>query len=88
MKILLDTDILSAIMKQRPAALSSARQYLTQYGQFSFSIVTVYEILRGLKAKNAQTQIANFRLFYQRCEILAISRISGLMIANWLKTKA
>lgn len=52
----LDTDILSAIMRQHPVVLSKARPYLAEYGQFTLSIITRYEILRGLKARGASKQ--------------------------------
>ena len=62
---LLDTDTLSEVMKGRdPRAQRRARQYLARYGGFSFSIITRYEILRGLKAKGATRQVA---VFDERC---------------------
>ncbi len=57
---LLDTDILSAIMRKHPAAIRNARPYLEAHRQFTFSIITRYEILRGLFAKGAEKQIAAF----------------------------
>lgn len=63
---LLDTDTLSEIMKGRdPAVLGRAREYLTQFNSFAFSIITRYEILRGLKAKKATAQIEAFE---KRCQ--------------------
>jgi len=58
--VLLDTDILSAVMRQQPAAMSRARAYLAEQPHLSFSIITRYEILRGLYAKNATTQLTAF----------------------------
>lgn len=58
---LLDTDTLSEIMKGKNASIEQhAREYLKKYGRFRFSVITRYEILRGLKAKKAVRQIANF----------------------------
>ena len=58
---LLDTDTLSEVMKGRDANVrENARQYLTIFGAFTFSIITRYEILRGLKARNAVRQLARF----------------------------
>ena len=51
---LLDTDTLSEIMKGvDPSVQDHARRYLTIFGHFTFSIITRYEILRGLKARRA-----------------------------------
>ncbi len=46
---LLDTDILSEILKQRDDnVLQAARAYLDEWQRFTFSVLTRYEILRGL----------------------------------------
>ncbi len=70
---LLDTDILSAIMRRQPAALAKAQAYLAAHGRFTISIITRYEILRGLKTKNATTQLAAFEKFCAANEILPIN---------------
>lgn len=62
---LLDTDTLSEIMRGRDSNIvQKAREYLRTHGQFRISIITRYEILRGLKAKQASRQIT---LFEERC---------------------
>ena len=71
--MLIDTDILSAIMRKHPLALERARAYLTAYPQFSFSIITRYEILRGLMAKRAIKQLAQFNNFCAVNLILALT---------------
>jgi len=62
-RALLDTDTLSAVMRGLPPVLAKAREYLAEHGAFSFSIITRYEILRGLKAKNAVVQLQAFDQF-------------------------
>lgn len=57
---LLDTDILSAIMRKNRLATERARSYLELYQQFTFSVITRYEVLRGLLAKGATKQLATF----------------------------
>lgn len=58
---LLDTDTLSEIARGRDSNVQKhAQAYLTAFGQFTFSIITRYEILRGLKAKAATRQILAF----------------------------
>jgi tRNA(fMet)-specific endonuclease VapC len=44
--------------------VQQAGEYLRTYGSFTFSIITRYEILRGLEAKQAKRQIAAFE---RRC---------------------
>ena len=58
---LLDTDTLSEIMKGvDPSVQDNARRYLTVFRHFTFSMITRYEILRGLKARRATRQLARF----------------------------
>lgn len=38
--MVLDTDILSAVMRQTPAVTAKAKLYLAQHGRFTFSIIT------------------------------------------------
>ncbi|MCE2435610.1 MAG: type II toxin-antitoxin system VapC family toxin [Candidatus Latescibacteria bacterium] len=72
-KVILDTDILSAIMRRQSAVIPTARAYLREHHQFHFSIITQYEILRGLKAKDATRQTATFENFCSRNIILPLS---------------
>lgn len=72
-KVILDTDILSAIMRRQSAVIPTARNYLREHHQFHFSNITQYEILRGLKAKNATRQTATFENFCSRNIILPLS---------------
>ena len=72
-KLLLDTDMLSAIMRNNPAAVSKARAYLAEHDRFSFSIITRYEILRGLKAKQAARQAEAFERFCASSEVLYLT---------------
>lgn len=70
---LLDTDILSAIMRREPLAVARARSYLLARSRFTISIITRYEILCGLKAKKASTQLAKFEIFCASIEVLPIT---------------
>ena len=72
-KTLLDTDVLSGLMRKTPAALNRARTYLADYQQLTISLVTRFEILRGLKAKRASTQLTAFDSFCKNNEVLPIS---------------
>ena len=72
-KLLLDTDILSAIMRNVPSAVSRAHAYLTTHDRFAFSVITRYEILRGLKAKGAMRQIEAFGRFCAASETLYLT---------------
>jgi tRNA(fMet)-specific endonuclease VapC len=73
MKILLDSNTLSNMMRRHPAALKSAAEYLNSYPASTFSIITSYEILRGLKIKDAFKQLLVFESFSTASEILPIT---------------
>ncbi len=70
---LLDTDVLSAIMRREPVALVHARRYLAVHAQFTISALTRYEVLRGLKAKNAVAQLARFEIFCAALQVLPLT---------------
>lgn len=58
-KVLLDTDILSEYLKghDKTVALHAAN-YASQHGAFTFTSVTVHEIVFGLELKEASRQLA------------------------------
>jgi tRNA(fMet)-specific endonuclease VapC len=70
---LLDTDTLSAIMRGQPLVSMRTRDYLAEHRSLTLSIITRYEILRGLKAKNATTQIQTFDRLCTTCRILPVT---------------
>ena len=77
---LLDTDTLSEVIKGRNAAVAArAAHYLVQYGSFTFSLITRFEILRGLKAKHATAQLASFEA---RCRVSSVLPITDPIIVR------
>lgn len=61
-ELLLDTDTISLFLRNEPKVRTAANDYLKFHKGFTFSIITRFEILRGLKVKNARRQITNFEL--------------------------
>lgn len=72
-KTLLDTDVLSAVMRKNTKALNRARAYLADHQQLTISLMTRFEILRGLKAKGATAQLVAFDIFCTNNEVLPIT---------------
>ena len=68
-----DTDTLSMNMRRHPVALLHAQKYIEEHQQFLFSVITRYEVLRGLKAKKAQVQLAAFERFCAVNQILPLT---------------
>jgi predicted nucleic acid-binding protein len=73
-EVLLDTDTLSEVLKAKDAhVLGKAQQYLTQYGCFSFSAITFYEVVRGMLATRATKQLSNFLHTAGNSDIVAVT---------------
>ena len=70
---LLDTDILSLLMRSDTPVLERAKTYLSSHSRLSISIITRYEILRGLMAKNAAAQLRQFEVLCASLEVLPLS---------------
>jgi len=66
---LLDTNILSAIMRREPQVTARARAYLLEHRRFTFSVITRYEVMRGLLAKGAVRQQ---QAFEQLCAVSTV----------------
>jgi tRNA(fMet)-specific endonuclease VapC len=78
--MLLDTDTLSEVMKGQNLNVNHhAEMYLSTYGEFTFSIITRYEILRGLEAKRAFMKI---KVFEERCRESLVLPLSDEIIAQ------
>ena len=71
--VLLDTDTLSALLRNKPVVLTRARAYLAVHRQFTLSLITRYEILRGLKTTNATKQAQIFEQFCARNILLPLT---------------
>ena len=77
---LLDTDTLSEVMKRRDSRVRHrAGEYLAAHGRFTFSIITRYEILRGLKAKGAIRQLEAFE---RRCRLSEVLPLTDPMVVR------
>ena len=72
-KVLLDTDILSEILKRRDrAVVGQAREYRGRYGRFPLSAATVMEVVRGLCRLDAHKQLELFLDSVDEAEVLPV----------------
>lgn len=75
MTYLLDTNIVSYILKGN-VALERKLQEATSVGEEIFiSFITYYEIKRGLLAVNAVRQLGSFNIFFRKYEVLFLDNI-------------
>ena len=70
---LLDTDILSEVLKQRNATVAAkALTYFQQHLRFTISRITRYEVLRGHLIKNAHRALWRFEQFCRLNVVISV----------------
>lgn len=72
-KVLVDSDILSMIMRRQRQVTHRAKDYLEDHPQLSLSVVTAYEVIRGLKAKGASAKLDEFIAFCRSSEVVPLT---------------
>jgi tRNA(fMet)-specific endonuclease VapC len=73
---LLDTDILSLFFRNHPQVVKACNLYLQEYDRLSFSLITYYEILSGLKHRDAHQQLNKFLKFSEFSQIIPLTEAS------------
>jgi len=86
-KSLLDTDVLSEIIKGKNAVIvAKAKAYLVEYGQFTTSAVSVTEIIYGFRRMGREDRIAQFESSLANVEVIpfddAAGRLAGRINAD------
>jgi len=86
---LLDTDVLSEVLKQRSRLVKQrAADYLSEHQSFTFSEFTWFEIQRGLLDKNAVQQTEYFATFVTHCDVKSLDRKTfGKAAELWSKAR-
>ncbi|MBC8230988.1 type II toxin-antitoxin system VapC family toxin [bacterium] len=80
--VLVDTDILSMFFRKRPQVVSNFEQYLDEYESINFSIITYYEVISGLKYRDAKKQLSSFLDFAEYNNVLPLTIESVTISAN------
>jgi tRNA(fMet)-specific endonuclease VapC len=60
---LIDTNILSLFFRNHPLVVEKFDAYIKEYDKINFSIITYYEIINGLKHRDAHKQLTSFLEF-------------------------
>ena len=66
---LLDTNIVSVFMRGNPQVIRKIEEYLERHDTLTISIITYYEIMRGIKALSSETKVKAFHEFMSVCDI-------------------
>jgi tRNA(fMet)-specific endonuclease VapC len=90
-KSLLDTDTLSEILKGKNASvIQKANDYLTHFEQYTISIITVIEIIKGFHKVEREEHIERFLSTISTVEILTLNlkgaELTGRIYADLEKT--
>jgi tRNA(fMet)-specific endonuclease VapC len=72
-RALIDTDILSLLMRNDRAVVNRTERYLIPLSILTISAITRYEILRGLRVKRATSQLIEFEDFCRDNEVLPLT---------------
>jgi predicted nucleic acid-binding protein len=80
-RALLDTDILSEVLKNRDAAVArAAAEYLSGHGEFTVSVISVMEIAYGLHRAGRTKQLADFEAtLASTCNVLPFDVEAALL---------
>jgi len=66
-RVVLDTDILSEIIKRKdPQVVAYASVYAREHGRFTFTSVTAQEIVFGLESKQDYKKLATVRTLFTK----------------------
>jgi tRNA(fMet)-specific endonuclease VapC len=78
MRALLDTDILSEVLKSKDRnVVTRANAYLAEHGRYTSSTITVMEVVKGLSRKGREDAIARFLEVVDASEVLTLDTISA-----------
>jgi tRNA(fMet)-specific endonuclease VapC len=75
MDFLFDTNTVSALLKQNKVIAEKVNDVTDKGAKIFLSIVTDYEIRRGLFAVNATTQLKNYEILRQQYQLLWIDNL-------------
>lgn len=81
-KALIDTDILSYYFKGDEHVVAKFEEYFSIHPTFNISIITYFEILSGLKYKDAKKQISQFESFVSSNNLLYVTKDSASISAE------
>ncbi len=79
---LIDTDVLSMFFRGDPAVVSAFDAYAVEHGRINISIITYYEILSGLKHRDAQKQLVSFLEFAAQSNVIPLTEESATISAE------
>ena len=82
-KTLIDTDILSEIRKgKNPQVIAKAIAYKTRFKNYTISVITVSEVIKGWRKLNRNDRIQEFLIDLPQMEILSLVGLTRRSLKN------
>lgn len=79
---LIDTDILSLFFRNDTEVATRFSAYLTKYKKLNISIITYYEVLSGLKHRDAHKKMSLFMQFVSKNKVMPLTESSVAVSAD------
>lgn len=79
---LIDTDTISLFLRNQPQVVANCRAYLGEHNVLNFSIITYYEIVSGLKHRDAKKQLTAFLELASYSNVLPLTEQSVTLSAD------
>jgi len=79
---LIDTNILSFFFRNHSLVVECFQTYLKEHDKINISIITYYEIVSGLKHRDAQKQLTSFQEFVSYNTVLPLTTSSAIISAD------
>lgn len=73
-KVLLDSNIISYFLRGEPSVVTELGKYQEYFAQITFSILTYYEIISGLKYRDSKKILTFFEELADESEILGFNQ--------------
>lgn len=78
--------MLSLFFKNHPRVTASFHAYISQYRKINLSIITYYEIVSGLKHRDASNKLTTFLEFVSQNTVLPLTEDSATISAEHYAT--
>lgn len=70
---ILDTDTVSEYLRRNERVIDKVAQYLREFGRLNMGVITYYEILSGLRYKDARSQLSRFESFASKSNVISLT---------------
>lgn len=84
----MDTDTISYFLRKNATVLEKVEKYVEAHGDIAISVVTYYEVLNGLLAKDAKKQMAQFEAFLALVTVFPVTMFGATSLQIFVRNCA